>query len=411
MKKSSILFFAVVIIAIAGWFLQSKFDKTVEKITIAEGYGIGFALIFIAESQGYFADERLDVTFNSFTSGRDALNNVLAGHADIATTYVTPVVMDTISGKKLAVITELYRSTKNSAIVARRDRGITTATDLWGKRIAVTKNTNAEYFLNRFLDSKRISISHVEMVATKPEDMSKKLEEGLVDAVATWNPHLYKAKHQFTKNETVTFQFDDYSEMSMLVGRAEVVQKRSKAFKKLLRALTNAEVFLQTHPEKSIEITVTRLPDLSPASIEETWDLYDRGLGLSVPTMTVMEDQAQWLKDQGKFESAIPNFRSIIFSNHLRSAKPEAVAIKVMHVVDMFILLSIGQVIAWLVLLYLDDNALRLFGHMFVTTLGAFLAGYLSLRFYSEADKFSMIFAALLGAGLLLYLVRFRVWR
>jgi NitT/TauT family transport system substrate-binding protein len=411
MKKSGILFFTVVIIAIAGWFLQSKFDKTVEKITIAEGYGIGFALIFIAESQGYFADERLDVTFNSFTSGRDALNNVLSGHADIATTYVTPVAMNTISGKKLAVITELYRSTKNSAIVARRDRGIATAADLRGKRIAVTNNTTAEYFLSRFLDSKRMSISDVEIVATKPEEMSKKLKEGLVDAVATWNPHLYKTKHQFAKNETVTFQFDDYSEMSMLVGRAEVVWKRSEAFKKLLRALTNAEVFLQNHREKSIDITVSRLPDLSPTSIKDTWDLFDRGLGLSVLTMTVMEDQAQWFKDHGKFDGAIPNFRSIILSNYLRSAKPEAVAIRVMHVVDMFILFSIGQVVAWLVLLYVDSNGLRLFGHMFVTTLGAFLAGYLSLRFYSEADKFSMIFAAFLGAGILWYLVRFRVPR
>jgi uncharacterized membrane protein YeaQ/YmgE (transglycosylase-associated protein family) len=77
----------------------------------------------------------------------------------------------------------------------------------------------------------------------------------------------------------------------------------------------------------------------------------------------------------------------------------------------MFILLAIGQVIAWLVILYADDNVLRLFGHMFVTTLGAFLAGYLSLRFYSEANKFSMIFAAFLGAGFLLYLLRFRLWR
>jgi NitT/TauT family transport system substrate-binding protein len=411
MKKSSILFFAVVIIAIAGWFLQSKFDKTVEKITIAEGYGIGFALIFIAESQGYFADEGLDVTFNSFTSGRDALNNVLSGQADIATTDVTPVVLNTISGRKLAVITELYRSTKNAAIVARRDRGIAAAADLRGKRVGVTNNTNAEYFLTRFLDGKRMSISDVEMVATQPEEMPRKLKEGLVDAVATWNPHLYEAKHKFAENETVTFQFDDYAEMSMLVGRAEVVRKRSEAFKRLLRALNNAEIFLQAYPEKSIDIAVSRLPDLSPESIKDTWDLFDRGLGLSVPTMTAMEDQARWFKDQGKFDGAIPNFRSIILSNHLRSAKPEAVGIKVMHVVDMFILLAIGQVIAWLVILYADDNVLRLFGHMFVTTLGAFLAGYLSLRFYSEANKFSMIFAAFLGAGFLLYLLRFRLWR
>ena len=82
-----------------------------------------------------------------------------------------------------------------------------------------------------------------------------------------------------------------------------------------------------------------------------------------------------------------------------------------MHVVDMFILLSIGQVVAWLVTLYGDNGGRRLFGDAIVTTIGTFIGGYLSLRLISEYSKFSMIFAAFFGAGLLLYLVRYRKWR
>jgi uncharacterized membrane protein YeaQ/YmgE (transglycosylase-associated protein family) len=77
----------------------------------------------------------------------------------------------------------------------------------------------------------------------------------------------------------------------------------------------------------------------------------------------------------------------------------------------MFILVSIGQVVGWVVALYGEKDLRRLGVHLIVTTVGAFIGGDLSLRFISEGDKFSMIFAAFVGAGLLLYLLRFRKWR
>ncbi len=79
-----------------------------------------------------------------------------------------------------------------------------------------------------------------------------------------------------------------------------------------------------------------------------------------------------------------------------------------MHVVDMFILLSIGQVVAWLVTIYGDNGGRHLFGDAIATTIGAFIGGYLSLRLISEYSKFSMIFSAFFIAILLLTTLRFR---
>ncbi len=82
-----------------------------------------------------------------------------------------------------------------------------------------------------------------------------------------------------------------------------------------------------------------------------------------------------------------------------------------MHIVDMFILLSIGQVVGWLATIYAESDHRRLGVHLIVTTAGAFLGGYLSLTFISEFSKYGMIFSAFFMAGLLLYLLRFRKWR
>ena len=63
MKRIGALLFAAVIIGIAGWYLQSQPNTTVEKITIAEASQSVFGLLYIADTQGYFADEGLDYVF------------------------------------------------------------------------------------------------------------------------------------------------------------------------------------------------------------------------------------------------------------------------------------------------------------------------------------------------------------
>jgi uncharacterized membrane protein YeaQ/YmgE (transglycosylase-associated protein family) len=79
-----------------------------------------------------------------------------------------------------------------------------------------------------------------------------------------------------------------------------------------------------------------------------------------------------------------------------------------MHVVDMFILISIGQVVGFLAIMYVEKDLRRGFVHFIVTTAGAFIGGYLSLKLISEYSKFSMIFSAFFVSILLLSVLRFR---
>ena len=79
-----------------------------------------------------------------------------------------------------------------------------------------------------------------------------------------------------------------------------------------------------------------------------------------------------------------------------------------MHVLDIFICISIGQVMGWFATIYAETDHRRLVGNMVVTTAGAFVGGYLSISLISEFSKYSMIFSAFFVAGLFLYLVRYR---
>ncbi len=81
-----------------------------------------------------------------------------------------------------------------------------------------------------------------------------------------------------------------------------------------------------------------------------------------------------------------------------------------MHAVNVVIILCIGNIVAWVVGIYVKGAMPGLMGHVAVSTIGAFIAGYLTLEFGPEFGAVGMIPPAFIGAGLLLYLVRFKKW-
>ena len=58
-----------------------------------------------------------------------------------------------------------------------------------------------------------------------------------------------------------------------------------------------------------------------------------------------------------------------------------------MDPISQMIMISIGNVVAWLAAIYVKDALPGLIGNLVISTTGAFVAGYLCLRFLPELDK------------------------
>ncbi|MDE1461907.1 ABC transporter substrate-binding protein [Spartinivicinus poritis] len=320
--------FAIVItsaIALFGFRIFTHNPK--ETLIIAEGSQPVFALIYIAEIKGFFKDENLEISYKSFSSGRDALASVIAGESDLATVYETPVVLQTIAGHKLAIVTGLHNSSKNTALVARRDSGIELPQDLKGKKIGVTKNTNAEFFLDFFLKSHGMSKSDVILLDLKPYVMAPAIKRGVVDAVAIWNTHLYSAKKVLGDRKSVAFYSEVYTELSVLVGKQNKVKDRKEALQRCVRALARAEKFLQEKPQQAIDIVINHLSKIPKETIRNVWNDFNLELKLDNVLLTTLKVEANWFKEQGVFDEDIPDFRSIIYPEFLEVVKPKSVTI------------------------------------------------------------------------------------
>lgn len=108
-----------------------------EKITIAYSTASNAMLMYIAFAKDYFAQEGLDAKPQPHAFGKPALQAVIEGKADIATTGDTPIVFAVMGGKKIMTLAMIQTSNRNEAIVARKDQGIAKSSDLKGKKTAL----------------------------------------------------------------------------------------------------------------------------------------------------------------------------------------------------------------------------------------------------------------------------------
>ena len=202
----------LVVIGISVGGCQGQPDKytgPVEKITVAAAEYLTGALIYVAEDQGFFEENGLDVTINGYGSGTACGDALIAGEADIATSADNVFVSNSFEHTDLRILgTVATKQVKE--LVARKDKGITTIDDLIGKRIAVKEKSGAEFQLSVFLVFNGISQEDVELVYLNPSEMLDAISNGDVDAVFVWDPYLYDIKKELGEDVVGWFGAEDF---------------------------------------------------------------------------------------------------------------------------------------------------------------------------------------------------------
>ena len=115
--------------------------------------------------------------------------------------------------------------------------------------------------------------------------------------------------------------------MSVLAASPEFVANNPGTVMLILQALVKAENFLTKHNETSLGIVKAHLKNQSQESIEGTWKLAEKKLGLSNLLLTLLQDEALWMKQQNVYEGDVPNFSEVLETSHLNSVKPELVTV------------------------------------------------------------------------------------
>jgi ABC-type nitrate/sulfonate/bicarbonate transport system substrate-binding protein len=298
-----------------------------EKVTIALAAIISSVLVKIADAKGFFREEGLDVTLQPHSYGKIALQSVLDGKADLATVADTPIMFAMMKGAKLSLLATIQTSTRDNAIVARKDRGIASAADLKGRKIGVTLGTSGDYFLDSHLVLNALSRKDVVIVDMKPEDMTDALLQGKVDAVSIWNPLVSNLGKALGERGITFFNESAYKETFDVVSMQTFSRQRPEAVRRFLRALVKAEDFVTANPQESQRI-ISEFCGIDIASLAGIWNDFQFNVSLNQSLLLTLEDQARWAIKNGLTDRRdVPNFFEALNIDGLKSVKPDAVRI------------------------------------------------------------------------------------
>ena len=140
----------------------------------------------------------------------------------------------------------MYSAPEWTALVTRKDSGITKLVDLKGKRVAVTRGTDPHIFLIRALASAGLSEKNVRIVLLQHADGRTALDRGDVDAWAGLDPMMASA--EIDNGDVLFYRDRSANTYGILDVREAFANEHSEAVRKVLGAYEQARLWSLAHP-------------------------------------------------------------------------------------------------------------------------------------------------------------------
>ncbi|MBI3341543.1 ABC transporter substrate-binding protein [Candidatus Curtissbacteria bacterium] len=283
-------------------------------------------LIYMAESKGYFKENKLDVIIDIEPDSTASRKDVSSGKEDLATTSDFGFVGDSFLPNDLRILAAIS-NTKLIEIVGRRDRGIVKPADLKGKKVALTQKSYSEFFFGEFLTLNGLNPSDVTFVAKNLDKVQEAIVGGEVDAAVTNDPFAYDIRKALGENVVDLPTPLGRNNNLLLITNVQAIQSKPVEIEKFLAALIRAQEFVITNPEDAKRTLVEKFK-LDPTYFKQTWPKNTFTVTLDQSLILQMEDEAVFsIKNGLTQEKKVPSYLDFIYSDALQKVRPEAVNI------------------------------------------------------------------------------------
>ncbi len=260
---------------------------------------------FVAEQNGYFAEEGVEVEPLVVVSAVDRNQLMQSGEIDGMLAELSTVATfnrDEIQLKAVITSRKAYPDAPLFRVLAAPGSDITSAADLAGVPVGIAENTIIEYVTDRLLESEGLSADQIvgESVPAIPERYQL-LMEGQIAAATLPDP---MGQSAIESGAVPVIDDSLYPEVaiSVLAFSADTVENNPEGLRRFLRAWDRAAGDINAEPEAYRGLLLEQVS--VPPNIQETYQIppFPRA---EIPTAEQWDDVIDWLIEKGLVESAV----------------------------------------------------------------------------------------------------------
>ena len=234
----------------------------------------------IAEKNGYYAAEGLNVELKAFGDGPIVQQALSSGELDMAYIGAPPVFQWYARGLNSRILAKVNYG--QAALIAGTTSPVKGVADLRGKKIAgLPKGSGMDVLLRGYVVKELGGLAadrDVDIVSMPASNMGAALDRGLVDAAFTWEPFVSTALLRGTSRllVDVSQKLPNYP-WYVVMAVPRTLAERPDDVVKVLRAHRRAIAFLNLHPAEAnqiiadaFEITPVKTADgrtIAPAAV------------------------------------------------------------------------------------------------------------------------------------------------
>jgi NitT/TauT family transport system substrate-binding protein len=320
-------FISVFLFTVVSFYFQPAMAEH-PPLTIATGWGAMDGTVVIAQEKGFFKEQGIKVAILSLTGDKPIFQAYVQGKADVMTNNSFLTVRSNLDPSHHAIIGTLSYTDNQLKLLARKGAGITSISDLKGKKIAVPQASFSHFYLEKFLLFNGLTLDDVEEVFVGKKKIPGTIERGLAHATMQHGVPIAETQ-KLLGEDYVIFQNPAIHRKTcqILVPQKWLAQHREQA-KKMLRAFLKAEEFIKTHMEESIEILAKakkyNIRDMAH-TVRHEMNYY---LSLKQSIFTELEGIELWALDNNIVERKTPrNYFEMVDYSLLEEIAPKRVTI------------------------------------------------------------------------------------
>lgn len=266
---------------------------------------------YVAEEQGYFADEGVSVEVVPVGSGFERDQLMQAGELDGMLTEMPVAAIFNQSEPSITILItarKAYPDAPLFRLLSAPRSNITIPSDLAGVPIGISENTIIEYVTDRMLEGEGLAPEDIigESVPAIPERFQL-LMEGQLQAAILPDPLAQSAIEQGAINVLDDSAYPEYA-VSVLAFSNDTLDAQPEAVRAFLRAWDRAAADINGDPEAFRALLLEKVQ--VPANVQETYEIppFPRS---EVPSEEQWADVNEWLIDKGLLESQLPYEESV----------------------------------------------------------------------------------------------------